>query len=230
MNFIEKILATVLAKLSNYIPEGGIWMNTQRPEWNDANNALVGNGVSMVTLYYLRRFLSFFNERLENMDLEEIRISNEVMDFYKNVRKTFEDHEHLLNQKISNQDRKKMVDELGTSASDFRNHVYQQSFWGKKRTISIEGLKRFINSTLAHIDHTIHANKRHDKLFHAYNLLTFDSDEVKISYLSEMLEGQVAVLSSGVLSSDEALEVLDGLKNSALFREDHPAWPRAPPR
>jgi hypothetical protein len=30
--------------MSNLIPEGGIWMNTQRPEWNDANNALVGNG------------------------------------------------------------------------------------------------------------------------------------------------------------------------------------------
>ncbi len=32
VNFIEKILATVLAKISNFIPEGGIWMNTQRPE------------------------------------------------------------------------------------------------------------------------------------------------------------------------------------------------------
>ena len=35
-----------------------------------------------------------------------------------------------------------------------------------------------------------------------------------------MLEGQVAVLSAGYLSSKEALSVLDGLKNSALFRED----------
>ena len=56
VNFIEKLMATMLAKVANFIPEGGIWMNTQRPEWNDANNALVGNGVSMVTLYYLRRF------------------------------------------------------------------------------------------------------------------------------------------------------------------------------
>ncbi len=32
-------------------------MNTRRPEWNDANNALVGYGLSMVTLCYLRRFL-----------------------------------------------------------------------------------------------------------------------------------------------------------------------------
>jgi hypothetical protein len=66
VNFIEKILATVLAKISNFIPEAGIWMNTQRPEWNDANNALVGNGVSMVTLYYLRRFLKFFDTILKN--------------------------------------------------------------------------------------------------------------------------------------------------------------------
>jgi hypothetical protein len=61
-NLTEKILVTLLAKISNFIPEAGIWLNTQRPEWNDANNALVGNGVSMVTLYYLRRFLSFWAE------------------------------------------------------------------------------------------------------------------------------------------------------------------------
>jgi len=35
-----------------------------------------------------------------------------------------------------------------------------------------------------------------------------------------MLEGQVAVLSSGYLSIQESLDVLDGLKNSPLFRED----------
>jgi len=47
-----------------------------------------------------------------------------------------------------------------------------------------------------------------------------DEKSVSISYLSEMLEGQVAVLSSGYLSSHQSLAVLDGLKNSALFRED----------
>ena len=75
LNFIEKILATSLAKLSNFIPEGGIWMNTQRPEWNDANNALVGNGVSMVTLYYLRRFFNFFEDLLSTTTVEEVEIS-----------------------------------------------------------------------------------------------------------------------------------------------------------
>jgi hypothetical protein len=47
-----------------------------------------------------------------------------------------------------------------------------------------------------------------------------NNKEVSISYLPEMLEGQVAVLSSGYLSSKESLDVLDGLKASALFRPD----------
>jgi hypothetical protein len=58
VNLNEKLLATLLAKYL-IIPEAGIWMNTQRPEWNDANNALVGNGVSMVTLNYLNRFIFY---------------------------------------------------------------------------------------------------------------------------------------------------------------------------
>ncbi len=44
--------------------------------------------------------------------------------------------------------------------------------------------------------------------------------KVSISYLSEMLEGQVAALSSGYLSGIESVQLLDGLKNSKLFRED----------
>jgi hypothetical protein len=72
-----------------------------------------------------------------------------------------------------------------------------------------------------YIDHTIDANKREDNLYHAYNLMTVENDkEVSISYLSEMLEGQVSVLSAGYLSPQENLAVLDAMKNSALFRED----------
>ncbi|HEY9593986.1 MAG TPA: hypothetical protein VHE79_05890, partial [Spirochaetia bacterium] len=57
----EKLVLVALTKLCNFVPEAGIWMNTQRPEWNDANNALVGNGASVVTLCYLRRFLVFLS-------------------------------------------------------------------------------------------------------------------------------------------------------------------------
>lgn len=220
VNFTEKILATVLAKLSNFILEGGIWMNTQRPEWNDANNALVGNGVSMVTLYYLRRMMKFFQAIFENSALENIQISSELVDFYKKIREGFQENLHLLEGTISNEDRKKILDVFGETASEYRNHVYQKGFWGKKITVSLEGLRRFTNLSLQFLEHSIKANERKDGLYHAYNLMTSNEKSVAVSYLSEMLEGQVAVLSSQFLTSEEALKVLDALKNSALFRED----------
>ena len=66
----EKLLSLLLAKLTNLAPEGGIWMNTQRPEWNDANNALVGKGLSVVTVAYLRRFIAFWQTQLEDAETE----------------------------------------------------------------------------------------------------------------------------------------------------------------
>ncbi len=58
----EKLAVILLAKAGSLVPGGGLWLHTQRPEWNDANNALAGNGLSVVTLAYLRRFLVFINE------------------------------------------------------------------------------------------------------------------------------------------------------------------------
>ncbi|SDM08669.1 hypothetical protein [Chryseobacterium taihuense] len=220
VNFTEKILATVLAKLSNFILEGGIWMNTQRPEWNDANNALVGNGVSMVTLYYLRRMMKFFQAIFENSALENVKVSTELVDFYKKIREGFQENLHLLEGNISNEDRKKILDVFGEAASEYRNHVYQKGFWGKKRTVSLEGLRRFTNLSLQFLEHSIKANERKDGLYHAYNLMTSNEKSVAVLYLSEMLEGQVAVLSSQFLTSEEGLKALDALKNSALFRPD----------
>ncbi len=220
VNFIEKIMATVLSKMSNLIPEGGIWMNTQRPEWNDANNALVGNGVSMVTLYYLRRFLKWMEMVLEQSNLENIKISNEMVEFYHAIREVLEENQTALSGTISDAKRKSIMDALGKAASDYRLHIYQNGFWGKKRTVSLEGLKRFTKVSLLFLEQSIRQNERTDHLYHAYNLMSVDNNEVKISYLSEMLEGQVAVLTSEYLSSKQASQVLDALKSSALFRPD----------
>jgi len=55
----EKLGIILLSKAGSLLPGGGLWLHTQRPEWNDANNALVGNGLSVVTLAHLRRFLQF---------------------------------------------------------------------------------------------------------------------------------------------------------------------------
>ncbi len=221
VNLLEKILATVLAKISNFIPEGGIWMNTQRPEWNDANNALVGNGVSMVTLYYLRRFLNFFIGIVENSDEEHFHVSKELMLFFNSIRSTLTNNAHVLSGKFSNADRKTVMDGLGEAGSVFRNTIYNNGFSGQKRVVYKGDVLQCVEITKRYLDHSIDANQRVDKLFHAYNLMTIENEnEVSISYLSEMLEGQVAVLSSGYISSKTSLEVLDALKKSTLFRED----------
>ena len=221
VNLIEKLLATVLAKVSNFIPEGGIWLNTQRPEWNDANNALVGNGVSMVTLYYLRRFIHFFEGIVENSSDENYNISTELTIFFKAVVATLRENSNVLSGKVSDTERKTILDGLGTAGSNYRLKIYETGFTSDKETISKDNLVEFFNVLKQYLDHTIVANKRDDNLYHAYNLMTVKSDtEVSVSYLSEMLEGQVAVLSSGYLQPKEALDLLDALKASALFRQD----------
>ncbi len=221
VNFIEKILATSLAKLSNLIPEAGIWMNTQRPEWNDANNALVGNGVSMVTLYYLRRFMAFFENVFENVDANQsFQISEELHSLFNQIQNSFKNHQALTNQSFSNKDRKVITEQLGQAASKFRSQIYEQQFSGQKQELNSSEIKSFINLSLQYLEQSIKANKRSDNLYHAYNLATFDDDKIVVSYLEEMLEGQVAVLSSKFLKSKEAVEVLDALKQSALFRDD----------
>lgn len=220
-NFLEKILATTLAKLSNFIPEGGIWMNTQRPEWNDANNALVGNGVSMVTLYYLRRFFAFFKPVFENSKAKEYQVAKEVAEFFNNINETLLQEKATISSRLNDASRKRITDKLGTAGSAFRTKIYQNHFSGKKTKISGEHLNAFVDVVLLFLEHSIGANERGDNMYHAYNLMTVEnSNEISISYLDEMLEGQVAVLSSKYLTPKKALEVLDGLKNSALFRED----------
>lgn len=221
VNLIEKLLVTILAKVSNFIPEGGIWLNTQRPEWNDANNALVGNGVSMVTLYYLRRFINFFEGIVENADINAIEISDEVASLFNDILKTLDANATILSRNVTNNERKRVLDGLGKPASEYREFIYKNGFSTKKSAVSKTALLHFFAITKNYLEHSIRANKRSDNMYHAYNLMTIENkEEVSISYLSEMLEGQVSALSSGYLTPKQALDLMDGLKASALFRPD----------
>ena len=225
VNFIEKILATVLAKLSNFIPEAGIWLNTQRPEWNDANNALVGNGVSMVTLYYLRRFIIFFEEVLKDPIYDKVVISIELAQLFQSLKSIFSASEHILSeQQISSEDRKKITEELGRTASTYRDHIYNNRFSGDKAQLNIQDILIFFKEVRKYLEQSIEANKRNDHLYHGYNIININEDGINISYLNEMLESQVAVLSSGYLNSSEALKLLDSLRSSALYRENQNSY------
>ena len=217
VNLTEKILASMLAKLSNFIPEGGIWMNTQRPEWNDANNALVGYGISMVTLYYLRRLQNYLLDLLSHSQNTEFLLSIEIAQLLEDIHQVFDNNQQQLTHKLNDEQRKHIVDLLGKAGENYRNKIYRHEFSGDRIAVSAKKLIAFTQLSLTFIDHTIAANKRNDGLYHAYNLMTAHKDGIQIDTLDEMLEGQVAVLSSGYLKPQEAIELLSHLRQSKLY-------------
>jgi hypothetical protein len=225
VNLSEKLLVPLLAKFSNFIPEAGIWLNTQRPEWNDANNALVGNGVSMVTLYYLRRFLAFGLELFRPLNSCGLSLSDEVGRFLFAVRRILERHRPLLSKRFDDAARKRVLDDLGRAGSRYREQIYTRGFSGRKRQVQGRQILEFFKVALAFVDESVDANRRPDGLYHAYNLIKLNKPrEIPIRRLYEMLEGQVAVLSSGRLSAQESLDLLLALRGSAMYRADQRSY------
>lgn len=244
VTFTEKLLITLLTKLSNFIPEAGIWMNTLRPEWNDANNALVGNGASMVTLYYMRRFVTFLIDlyssdncqlSTDNCQLSTANtyaLSEEVVLFLRNILTAMVNHlPEQADQPISFTDhtRRTFTDQVGRAGEAYRNAIYA-GHSGKKVEMDASLICQFLNMTLDFIDQSINVNQREDGLYHAYNLVKFDRGTISISHLYEMLEGQVAVLSSRRLDAEQAANLLDAMRQSALYREDQRSYMLYPAR
>lgn len=219
-NLAEKLLLPALTKLSHFVPEAGIWLNTQRPEWNDANNALVGNGCSMVTLYYLRRYLRFLPGLLTERQAP-IPVSMPLATLLQNLQETFVGFTSIAQRKkgFSDAERKAMLDRLGQAGDRYRNTVYQTPA-SDRTSLSPTAIAAFCQAVLPVIDASIGANERPDGLYEAYNILHFQEDAIRVENLYPMLEGQVAVLSSGYLKPAEARNLLDRLKESPLFRSD----------
>ena len=216
VNLTEKLLIPLLAKFSNFIPGAGIWLNTQRPEWNDANNALVGNGVSVVTLYQLRRHLAFCRELLESLEIAEVKLSDEVAQWLSTTARIFKKHRSA---KMSDAGRRRMLDALGRVAGNYRRQIYTNDFSGRKAAVAKNQLLRFISDALALTDESIRANRRADGLYHSYNLAEFDTrGGIPVRRLHEMLEGQAAILSANFLSARESLDLLAALKRSPIYR------------
>ncbi len=226
VNLTEKLLVSLLAKLSNLVPGSGIWLNTQRPEWNDANNALVGNGVSVVTLCYMRRYLVFLGNLLGKLPKGEVELSSEVAAWLEALHQVLQGSLPLLDAPLSETDRKTILDGLGAAAWQYRKNVYHAGFSGQMTALGRDELGRFLDCALRHVDYGIEANARGDGLYHSYNLMTKSADGsgVGVRYLNLMLEGQVAVLSSGLLEPDKVLQLLTALRRSPLFRADQHSY------
>jgi hypothetical protein len=223
VNLLEKLLLPALVKIGNFVPGGGIWMNTQRPEWNDANNALVGYGLSMVTLCYLRRYLRLLSAILANKGSETYPVSVEVVEFFCEVETVLLDSRPGEGTACSPVQRKAVMDGLGTAGEAYRTSVYA-GLSGRKSRLDTSRMQQFIELALVHIDHSIASNRRTDGLFHSYNLIHFGADGFSLETLYEMLEGQVAVLSSGFLDPAESLVLLEQLRSSSIYRADQNSY------
>ncbi len=230
VNLAEKLLILLLAKLGNFVPEGGIWMNTQRPEWNDANNALVGKGLSVVTVAYLRRYVVFLRTLLSGAAADTFAVTAEVRALFDAMRAVLAKHEAMLLTSFTDVERRTVMDELGRASGDYRQQLYDRGPSGEMAAFDRVELTAFLTLVQRYIEETLHANRRPDGLYHAYNVLHLADGTASLERLYEMLEGQVAILSSGMLTSEQALDLLRALRQSRLYREDQHSYLLYPDR
>ncbi len=243
----EKLLVPLLAKLSNHIPGAGIWMNTLRPEWNDANNALVGNGASMVTVCYIHRFMQVLRELFTEAGDTTYAVHSELVQLMRDLLAAMlpclSDDKQTFT--FTPQTLRTYTDAIGLAGEAYRNQAYS-GFCGKQVELEAQTIVAFLDKMLSLTAYSIRLSKRTDGLYEAYNLVKFDSISgqprrstdgqptvkafITITPLYEMLEGQVAVLSARILSGAEAADLLDAMRQSALYREDQQSYMLYPAR
>ncbi len=216
----EKLLVPVLAKVANLVPGGGVWLNTMRPEWNDANNALAGNGMSVVTACHLHRHLALCAHLFEAGGESQFRISEHVSRWLSELNRALESAD---GGPMDDTQRRAFLDAAGASFSRYREKVYSDGP-GDGVTVDRGVILRFLRHAGVLAAANLQANRRDDGLYHAYNILHLGNGTAGITRLPLMLEGQVAALSSGVLAPEEAVALLDALRASALYSDDQRSY------
>jgi hypothetical protein len=209
----EKLAIILLAKAGSLVPGGGLWLHTQRPEWNDANNALAGNGLSVVTLAYLRRFLTFlagmpgadgpFGVPASTLEaLQRLQVL---------VRATAPS---AVDDEIG---RRAFLDSAGAILDAWRVEAYRAAAGRVPAYAPADLLPSLARDLLPLVDASLRQCKRADGLYESYNLVDFHDDKATIGHLYPMLEGQVAMLSCGLLTLTESVDLLQALFASPLY-------------
>ena len=216
ISFAAKLIQALIAKAANFVPGGGIWLNTQRPEWNDANNALAGYGLSIVTVCYVYRYIDFLLHLFSDSKAQTYPFPGEIADCFIKLGTLFSetDPENVASNPF---ERKIFTDKAGLIFERERNALYRAGYSGPEKLFASKTIIEILNAIKKHIAHCIKINKRSDGMYHAYNVLQIYDDRMEIEMLDEMLEGQVAVLSSGFLSPEESLALIRALKASRLY-------------
>jgi hypothetical protein len=209
----EKLAIILLAKAGSLVPGGGLWLHTQRPEWNDANNALAGTGLSIVTLAHLRRFLVF---------VRGLPGAGQPFALTQATLTALERFAALLRETPAAAvhdacARRAFVDGAGALLDDWRAAAYLGADGRDAAVAPVDLLPSLADTLLPLVDATLAAARRDDGLFDSYNLVAFGEGRAEVSRLYPMLEGQVALLGSGLLAAAEAVALLDALYASPLY-------------
>ncbi|MEM6570025.1 MAG: hypothetical protein AAF957_16565 [Planctomycetota bacterium] len=222
----EKLLVPFLVKLTNLVPGAGIWMNTQRPEWNDANNALVGAGASVVTVCAMWRHAAVLAGLLDGAG--ELRLSARTRDLLGELAAALGEHD-AARATAEPAARGAAVEALGRAGERHRMAVYADE-GSDLAPVPTRAALDVLDAARAWLRRTVDACRRDDGLFHSYDLVAFGAEGVTIRRLPLMLEGQVAVLSAGLVDGADAVAMLEALRASALYREDQHSYLLYPDR
>ena len=219
----EKLLVPLLVKLTNLVPGSGIWLNTQRPEWNDANNALAGWGLSLVTLNAIARYARFLRATFAEDVVTELSASvNDLLQELDDILRATE---------VPTDDAQRFATmaQLGRAGERHRAAIYSRDF-GKAVPTDPSTIRSLLDNAIRVAEASIDAGRRADGLFDSYDILQFDGARARVEHLGPMLEGQVAVLESGLLDDAAAVELLRALRASGLYRADQHSYLLYPDR
>jgi hypothetical protein len=206
VGLMEKLIVPLLGKMANVHLDGGVWMNTQRPEWNDANNAIVGIGLSMVTVYHMRAYVQFLLE-LVREEKDGFTISKEVADWLQTSLNLMQSY---LKQPEGGA--KQLLDQMGKAFSDYRQNVYQNGF-SQSGTLDASTVRQWLELCASLLDDTIRKNR--GRLYATYNLLHSDST---VEPMRPMLEGQSAAIGAGLVDAGD-IQTLIGEMDKVLGSE-----------
>lgn len=230
VSFAEKLTVQAMSKMSNLVAGGGIWMNTQKAEWNDANNALAGYGLSVVTACQLRRYIVELLDIFKAYKDGAIMMTIETADWLNSIIAVLEKHLSIIKtDSVDDTARYAILSELGYCFDGYKRKIYTNGFTGKTQC-RISRIIGFFRLALQYIEYTVNKNRRNDGMYHSYNIMLFSEHSIAVHPLSLMLEGQVAALDCGILSSAESAGLLSAMERSELFSERDKSFYLYPPR
>ncbi len=119
----------------------------------------------------------------------------------------------------------KVLKELGYNFNRYKETLCVDIFKNKIE-VEYKTILEFLRLSQMYIDYTIKKNKRKDGLYHSYNIMYPQKDE--IGHLKEMLEGQVAIIGCDYLSQRETTELLQKMEKSKLYSKKDKTYYRYP--